>query len=152
MRKCVQKRTPGMWLDCYLIKRLWDMSKNIANLHWMGQRLDKMKEGCQTSKILQDWTTELLGYKCAPFCKQGKNDPKGDTEITTAAFSISKGAPIASVSVGLRVAARSLGEPSAELSGAFRMPLRLAEPQRGDCCPGGSRRQSPEPIRIILVP
>lgn len=84
--------------------------------------------------------------------RQGKNDPKVIQRSSQLPSQFSKGAPIASVSAGLTVAAWSLGEPSAELSGDFRMPFRLAELQRVDCCPGGSGRQSPEHLRIILEP
>lgn len=62
----------------------------------------KMKAGCWTSWILQDWTILLFGCKCShAFSKKGNNDPKGDSEIIRAApSSVSKGGATTVVSMG----------------------------------------------------
>ena len=74
-------------------------------------RQDEMKEGCQTSQILQDGTIELLRfYKMGPSSylvanvhyslRKGKNDSKGHSEIIRAASTASKSGTITLVSTG----------------------------------------------------
>lgn len=59
-----------------------------------------MRKGCQTSEILQHQTIELSAYEYASASRQGKNDPRSNSEIIRKASLVSKWEAFALVSTG----------------------------------------------------
>ena len=133
-----------------------------------------MKEGCQSSWILQDETIELFGEIMCCSSRREKSDPKGDSEIIRAASLVSVKKTIALLLPGQTASAQSRRGRAAQSCGdgaSWQSPggrllpsraLEAAPPphwrwdhcpsgsERWDFCPSGPGGESMEPKRVIL--